>query len=301
MHHLTRFCLLTYLACALAAASAAAETAGGRIAIVAAFPGEMESILEAIEGEEIERTEIINGVEFHLGTVYGKPAVFFITGVSTVNAGMTTQLALAEFEIETLVFSGIAGGINPVLEKGDVVVPAQWAYHAEGSYFNEDPENPGEYLKNYQSGTEEVHFEMFFPDAVRARRKGMTEPTEKPYFHADRDLLMLAGEIAVEMELFAASGEPAEIEVGGTGVAGPVFMDNADYRKFVYERWNADSLDMESTAIAHVCWANDVPFLIVRCLSDLAGGQAGKNEIAEYGDLAMENAARFVDVLLQRL
>ena len=70
-----------------------------------------------------------------------------------------------------------------------------------------------------------------------------------------------------------------KVTFGGDGVSGTVFCDNAEYRKWVFEVWKAECLDMESTAIAQVCWENKRPCLIVRGLSDLAGGQAGANQM----------------------
>ena len=54
-------------------------------------------------------------------------------------------------------------------------------------------------------------------------------------------------------------------------------MDNREYRRWAFRVWKAGCLDMESTAIAQVCWANQKPFLVIRSLSDLAGGQEGIN------------------------
>ena len=56
----------------------------------------------------------------------------FLSGVSMVNAAMTTQLALDTFDIERIVFSGIAGGVDPDLDIGDVVVPARWGQYLQG-------------------------------------------------------------------------------------------------------------------------------------------------------------------------
>ena len=85
--------------------------------------------------------------------------------------------------------------------------------------------------------------------------------------------------------------EPVVV-VGGNGVSGPTFVDNADYREWVWETFEADVLDMESAAVAHVAYVNDVPFLAFRSLSDLAGGGAGENEINTFYQLAADNAAK---------
>src|SRR3546814_9339197 len=73
----------------------------------------------------------VNGVEFTTGTLQGKPAVLFLSGISMVNAAMNTQLALDRFNISHIVFSGIAGGVNPSLHIGDVAVVERWGQYLE--------------------------------------------------------------------------------------------------------------------------------------------------------------------------
>lgn len=78
-----------------------------------------------------------------------------------------------------------------------------------------------------------------------------------------------------------------------------MFCDNAEYRKWVFDVWKAECLDMESTAIAQVCWENKKPCLIVRGLSDLAGGQAGSNQMDEYLKAAADHSATVLVKILQ--
>lgn len=281
-----------------------------RIAIVAAYQGELDALLSIITPKKIEKEIVINGSTFYLGRAHGKAVIFFKTNVSTINAAMTTQLALSNFNIKTLLFSGVAGGINPALEKGDIAIPKKWYYHAEGAYYNPKEEKteevyimPREFEYEYPYG----NFGMFFPSFVRTTRGGMTEVIEKRYFAADADLLAKTKQVTenlqkgTETQLINAMGKPAKILIGGAGVAGPVFMDNAEYREFVYQTWKADSLDMESTAIGHVCWSNNVPFLIIRSLSDLAGGQHGENDFPEFAKKAERNAANILNAVLKSL
>jgi adenosylhomocysteine nucleosidase len=75
-------------------------------------------------------------------------------------------------------------------------------------------------------------------------------------------------------------------------VAGTVFLDNAKYREWIFEVWKARCVDMESTALAHVARANGTPILIVRGLSDLAGGQAGPNPISNNESSVSEIAVQ---------
>jgi len=89
--------------------------------------------------------------------------------------------------------------------------------------------------------------------------------------------------------------------VGGNGVSGQAFVDNAEFRDYVFRTFQAQVLDMETAAIAHVAYANDVPFIGFRSLSDLAGGGAGENEIRTFMGLAAENAAAVLTAFIEAL
>jgi adenosylhomocysteine nucleosidase len=91
------------------------------------------------------------------------------------------------------------------------------------------------------------------------------------------------------------------IKVGGQGVSGPTFVDNAEYREYVWTVWSADALDMESAAVAHVATVNAVPFIIFRSLSDLAGGGPGENQVQTFFALAADNSSRVMLAFLQAL
>lgn len=280
-----------------------------RIALVAAYQGELDAILNFIPNEQIEEVRVINGVSFTLASAYGKKVLIFKTNVSTVNAAMSTQLALSNFDIDALLFSGVAGGINPALEKGDLAIPKHWVYHAESAYLNETFPGSNEYIIPQRSirQLKDGNFGMHHPRVVSAVKGSMTKPIEKRSFEADSDLLVIAQSAIDKLiakdpkALLNANGEAAVVKLGGTGVAGPIFMDNAEYREFVYNTWQADSLDMESTAVAHVCWSNNVPFIIIRSMSDLAGAQKGENEFSEFSAKAEKNAARVLAALLEEL
>ncbi len=106
-------------ASAPAAQSHAATKTVPRIAVVSAFEPEWQSLQADLR--DAERTQI-NGIDFVTGKLSGKDVVLFLSGVSMVNAAMTTQLALDRFDIQAIVFSGIAGGVDAALSIGDVVV-----------------------------------------------------------------------------------------------------------------------------------------------------------------------------------
>lgn len=94
-----------------------------RTVVMTAFRPEWAALVQAVESP-VEHT--INGQVLMTGTIAGKPVVLMQSGVSMVNAAMNTQLVLDRFTVRRIVFSGIAGGVDPALSIGDVVVPEDW-------------------------------------------------------------------------------------------------------------------------------------------------------------------------------
>lgn len=250
---------------------------GGWIAVLSAYGPETRANEEAFleGGTALGRTNLL-GIPFRQVRFEGRDLLLFPCGVSLVNAAFTTQLALERFPIRAVLFAGIAGGINPGLQVGDVVVPDQWHHHSEAAYFNPRPDGRG-YVVDGTFRSRGENFGFLHPQNVHATRSGLEEPVEMPSFPADPALLDAARRAVRHLPPLGHAGRTSRVQVGGHGVSGPVFMDHREYREWVRRVWQADCLDMESTAIAQVCWANRVPCLVVRSLSDLAGGQEGRN------------------------
>ena len=262
-----------------------------RLAVIGAFAPELEALLARTE---VERTVEQNGVTFSLGKLAGRDVVVFASGVSMVNAAMTTQLALDKFRVEAVIVDGIAGGVDPNLDIGDVVVPAQWGQYLEAIFARETDKG---FAPPPWAELPFPNFGMIFPQNVDIRRKGSAEPESKFWFAADAAMLDAASKIVDSVELKSCSAEnaclptPPRIVVGGNGVSGQAFVDNAKFRDFTAATFQAQVLDMETAAIATVAYANGVPFIGFRSLSDLAGGGPGENEMETFMTVAAENAA----------
>ena len=271
-------------------------------AVVVAYAPEMEGILQRIEQDphaQIDTTKTIKGVTYRMGTYHDEPILVFATGMSIANAAMTMQMALDYFPVEQVVYMGIAGAVNPAWQPGDVIVPARWYYHDESVYTNEDPENPGAYIlpEYYAKFLEEQperrakdphlpHYKPFHfihPDEVLIIKDGMSKPKDTAYFSATPRLLSAAKSAMATMPVQRVLDErDAKLHVGGNGITGSVFMDNREYRKWTREVFNAEVTEMESAAIGQVCTVNDVDWVIIRAISDLAGGQEGVNSENTY-------------------
>ena len=127
------------------------------------------------------------------------------------------------------------------------------------------------------------------------------------WFTADSSALSTARRVAGTVTLARCTvagsclGHTPRVVVGGNGVSGPTFVDNAAYREWVWKTFTADALDMETAAVALVAYQNQVPFIAFRSLSDLAGGGAGQNEVQTFGRLAADNSAAIVLAYLKAL
>ena len=250
------------------------------------------------------RSQTINGVEFTTGTLQGKPVVLFLSGISMVNASMNTQLALDRFKVSHIVFSGIAGGVNPDLRVGDVVVANRWAQYLEVLLAREVA--PVQFAPRGSAATAKLpNFGMIFPRPVGVRSAGRQGEEQMIFFDVDPGLLLLARRAAQGVQLENCDsrkqclGHVPRIVIGGNGVSGTAFVDNAAFREYTFNVFAASVLDMETAAVAHVAYSNRVPFIAFRSLSDLAGGGGGENEIGTFFQIAADNSARVLLAFLE--
>lgn len=264
-----------------------------RMAVMSAFEPEWRLLLAQTTDTRSHR---INGVEFVTGTLRGRPVVLFLSGISMTNAAMNTQLVLDRFRITHIVFSGIAGGVNPALRMGDVSVPARWGQYLEVLMAREtapDRYQPPPWMDDVRL----PNFGMLHPRPVETRSAAQPGITRKFWFDADPQMLAVARSLApVKLDACDAAGQclsqPPRLVVGGQGVSGPAFVDNAALRQYTFRTFEASVLDMETAATAMVAYSNSVPFIAFRSLSDLAGGGEGANEMGTFMNIAADNSAR---------
>jgi adenosylhomocysteine nucleosidase len=264
-----------------------------RIAVISAFQPELTLLLARVQ-QPVKHT--INGVDFTTGTLQGKPVVLFLSGISMTNAAMSTQLALDRFRVTHVVVSGIAGGVNPALRVGDVTVAQRWGQYMEVLAAREVA--PGRYQPPaWMKDATLPAFGIFHPRPVEVRAAGRSGMERKFWFDSDPALLALARQVEnvalerCDVERKCLTRAP-RVVVGGNGVSGPAFVDNAAFREYTFRTFEANVLDMETAAVAHVAYANAVPFIAFRSLSDLAGGGEGENEMGTFFRIAADNSAR---------
>jgi adenosylhomocysteine nucleosidase len=197
----------------------------------------------------------IGGLSFWRGAIAGREAVFVESGAGKVNAGVATSLLLDRFECRALMLCGVAGGLDPALGVGDVVVGTGHIQHDYGT-----------------------HREGYFMTIQPGSRPSRGTDDWKPGYPESEPLVArlkaaVAGLVLAPM--------PAEVGVGrrtpgihfGTILTGDSFINAEDHRQRLHGEFAAKAVEMEGGAVAQVArrWGGDIPFVNVRCLSDLAG------------------------------
>lgn len=284
---------------AKAATAAARLDSTPRVAVLSAFAPEL-TLLRRQLADPV--THQVQGVEFTTGVLAGRPVVLFLSGISMVNAAMNTQRVLDRFNVQALVFSGIAGGVNPGLHIGDVSVPQQWGQYLEVLIARETA--PGRYTAPpFMKDAMHPNYGMFFPRTVEVVTAQQPQVHRKFWFEVDPGMLSAARQLKVPLSACTAPGKclsnPPKLVVGGNGVSGQAFMDNAAFREYTFKTFEANVLDMETAAVGQVAYSNGVPYIAFRSLSDLAGGGDGENEMGTFFGLAADNSAKVLLAFLR--
>lgn len=280
-----------------------------RTVVMTAFYPEWHSLVPTIKDAK-EHT--INGNTFLTGTLEGKPVVLMQSGVSVVNAAMSTQLVLDRFNVKRIVFSGIAGGVDPALSIGDVVVPENWGQYLEGSFARKT--KTGWMPPDKGDAESPANWNFIFPRGTLITTP--SAPMQRVYrIPVDAELLALAKKVVPtitlercvppsdKMRAGSALCLPRmpKVQVGGTGVTAGIYADNAAFRIYLQRAWKARVLDMESAAVMQVAMSNAVPAIVFRSLSDLAGGDPHKNMEYVFEHLASANSAHVVRAFVAAL
>ncbi len=244
-------------------------------AILGAFSEEIESFDNSIENRKVQTIE---GISFVTGKLKGRKIVLALTGIGKVNAAMTATLLLEHFKPEEVLFTGIAGGINPDLLPGDIVIAEKTVQHDLG-----------------RLTTEGMRY--------RGMRNPLTRIRNPVFFPADSALLSLAEASGKRIKLDsikAGSAVRIPIIITGIVVTGDVFVASTSKKNELREKLNADAVEMEGAAVAQICWQHEVSCLVIRSLSDSANEQA-EVDINMYRKIAARNAALLVEDIVKQL
>ncbi|MDX5628524.1 MULTISPECIES: 5'-methylthioadenosine/S-adenosylhomocysteine nucleosidase [unclassified Brenneria] len=212
--------------------------------------------------DRIENRQTIQraGCEIYTGRLNGVDVALLKSGIGKVSAALGTTLLLEHCRPDVVINTGSAGGLAATLKVGDIVVSDEVRYH------DADVTAFG-----YEPG------QMAGCPAA---------------FTADEGLITLAQDAIAKLDLNA---------VRGLIVSGDAFINGAEPLARIRKTFpQAIAVEMEATAIAHVCHQFAVPFVIVRAISDVAD-QESHLSFDEFLVVAARQSTRMVETMLQAL
>lgn len=194
--------------------------------------------------------------EFVTGTLDGHDVVLAGSGMGKVNSALVATVLADRFGCSAIVFSGVAGGLDPELAVGDVVIADQVIQHDAGLI--EDDR-----LQTYHAG--HVPF---------------INPTDRLGHRADDDLLARVRERLADFTL------PTAVIRFGTVLSGDQYLHCEVTRERLRRDFGGLAVEMEGGAVAQVAEAFGVPWLVIRALSDLAGRDSRIDFLAFVDEVA---------------
>jgi adenosylhomocysteine nucleosidase len=207
-----------------------------------------------------------------------RDVVVAFTGVGKVNAAMTTTLLLEHFDPCEVIFTGIAGAVDPNLSPGDIVIAEKTAYHDMGTVWPEG----------------------FFPKGIKNPLDGWHNPV---FFDADKRLFALAQAAAKKVDLAPVNtgeGERKPNISPGIIVTGDVFVASETKCAELRKTFQADAVEMEGAAVAQICYQRHVPCLVIRSISDNADAGARADSMM-FHMMAAKNSASLVSDIVSLL
>ncbi|MPQ44313.1 5'-methylthioadenosine/adenosylhomocysteine nucleosidase [Clostridium tarantellae] len=205
--------------------------------------------------------ETISGMIFYKGKLWGKDVVSVVSGVGKVNAGACTQTLATKFNVTSIINLGVAGGVGKDIYPGDVVIGDTYVQHD-------------------------------FDTSVFGDKIGQISRMDTYDFKADNKLVKLAEE---------ASKEVSNINTfTGRIVSGDQFVADKEKIKWLEDYFNASAVEMESAAIAQVCHINNIPFVIIRSISDNANNGAHM-DYEKFKPIAVENSTSILKAMFSKL
>jgi adenosylhomocysteine nucleosidase len=230
------------------------------IAILTAIPEEIAAF-----GAHLVETgrETVGSVRIHHGALDGRAVVLAESGIGKVNGALAASILLDRFGCGGIIFSGVAGGLDPALSVGDLVIATAVIQHDYGALVNGA-------FEVYRAG------ELPFPQ-FRGRLA----------YLADSRLIAAARN---------AFGDGLDVHFG-TILTGDAYLACGATRERLFGSYSGRAVDMESGAVAQVAEAFGVPWLIIRALSDLAGEDSQLDFQSFVHDAARKAAAAVLRML----
>ena len=201
-------------------------------------------------------------MEFLEGELEGCQAVVVRRGIGKVNAAVCTQILVDEFGVDGVINTGIAGSLKAEINIGDIVL-----------------------------STDVLHHDM---DATGfGYPLGQIPQMDAFSFQADEQMRKLAKEVCEEVN--------PEIRVfEGRVVSGDQFISSREVKDKIKENFDGCCTEMEGAAIAQTAYLNQIPFVIIRAISDKADDSATM-DYPTFEKQAVEHSVRLTRGFLKRI
>lgn len=200
-------------------------------------------------------------MDFYMGKLMGKDVVVVRSGIGKVNAGICTQILVDEYLVDGIVNTGIAGSLNADIDIGDIVLATDTMQH--------DVDATG------------FGYEL-----------GVIPRMETSIFIADEKLRSLAKECCERVN--------PDIKVFcGRIVSGDQFVSDKVKKQYILENFKGYCTEMEGAAIAQAAYLNNIPFLIIRAISDKADDSATEDYPA-FEAKAIEHSVKLMTELVDK-
>ncbi len=225
--------------------------------------GAMELEVDTLK-KQMNLTRVVKkaNMEFNEGTLDGADVIVVRSGVGKVNAALCVQILADIFNVTHVINTGVAGSLNAKLDIGDILISKIALHH------DVDATNFG-----YPIG--------------EVPQLGIKE------FPADERLIGLAektcGEVLPELHTLV-----------GRVVSGDQFIADKEVKDKLISVFQGDCCEMEGASIAHGCYLNDIPFVILRAISDKADDSA-QMDYPTFEKHAAEHCAKLVRALVPQI
>ena len=230
-----------------------------RIALMGAMQEELSAVLARMQDA---RCETVAGRQFWQGQFHGHAVVAVLSGIGKVAAAITATVLIEKYQVQRILFTGVAGGLARHVKVGDVVVGAELLQHD----MDASPLFP--------------QYEV--PLVGRAR------------FHADKAMT------ACLIESAKQALPQAQVH-SGLIISGDQFVSSAsESQRLQANLSDALAVEMEGAALAQVCHAYGIPMAVVRTLSDRADDDAHTDFTKFVQDVASPYSAAIVSEFLKR-
>lgn len=198
--------------------------------------GAMEEEIDILK-HFISNEEVTNRADmiFYKGQLNGLDTVVVRSGIGKVNAAIAAQILISEFNVDCIINTGVAGGIKSGINVGDIVISSDAMEHD-------------------------------FDTTAFGDELGVIPRMRTSVFKADKYLIDIA--------LKAANDNIDGKAYVGRIVSGDRFVSSKEEARRLGQQFNAYAVEMEGAAIAHTAYLNNIPFVIIRSISDNADGNA---------------------------